>query len=240
MTQRPLRIHWLQHVAFEGLGSIEPWAAAKGHELSVTRLYVADPLPVVSDFDWLIVMGGPMGVGDEAAFPWLANEKRLLREALAAGKTVLGICLGAQLLAGALGAAVRRNVHREIGWFSIRLARGQEAHPLVSGWPKEVEVFHWHGDTFEMPAGATLLAGSAACANQAFACGERVLGLQFHLETTPAAARALIENCPADLAPGPFIQDAGALLADDGRLERINALMRRTLEALEAATMKAG
>lgn len=240
MNQRPLHIHWLQHVAFEGLGSIEPWATSRGHALSVTRLYAGDPLPSAGNFDWLIVMGGPMGVGDETAFPWLASEKRLLREALAAGKTVLGICLGAQLLAEALGAAVRRNRHREIGWFPIRLAQGPEAHPLVGGWPAELEVFHWHGDTFEAPAGATLLAASAGCANQAFASGERVVGLQFHLETTPAAARALIENCPGDLAPGPFVQDAGTLLADTGRFERVNALMRRTLEALEAATMKAG
>ena len=239
MTKRPLRIHWLQHVAFEGLGSIERWATAKGHALSVTRLHAADPLPAVAGFDWLIVMGGPMGVRDEATFPWLANEKRLLREALAAGKTVLGICLGAQLLAEALGAEVHRNAHREIGWFPVRLQTGAETHPLLGGWPAEVEVFHWHGDTFIVPPGAVLLARSAACTNQAFALGERVLGLQFHLETTPAAARALIENCAGDLAAGPFVQDGVTLLASTGRFDRINALMQRVLESLEAASMGA-
>jgi GMP synthase-like glutamine amidotransferase len=239
MTQRPLRIHWLQHVAFEGLGSIEPWAVARGHALDRTRLFAGEPLPIPADFDWLIVMGGPMGVGDEGRFPWLTAEKRFLRETLAAGKTVLGICLGAQLLAEALGAGVHRNVHREVGWFPVRLGAVAETHPALGGWPAEVEVFHWHGDTFTVPPGAVALAGSAACANQAFAFGERVLALQFHLETTPAAARALIENCSGDLAAGPFVQDAATLLAPAERFDCINALMRRTLEALETATMKA-
>ncbi len=239
MTGRPLRIRWLQHVAFEGLGSIEPWAVARGHTLGRTRLHAGDALPKPADFDWLIVMGGPMGVGDEAQFPWLADEKRFLRETIVAGKTVLGVCLGAQLLAAALGAPVRRNPHREIGWFPIRLVDGAGASPLAAGWPSEFEAFHWHGDTFDLPTGAVPLAQSAACAQQAFAFGPRVLALQFHLETTPEAARALVENCPADLAPGPFVQNPATLLASAESFDRINGMMRRTLAALEAATNRA-
>src|SRR3990172_9270172 len=111
-----MRLHWLQHVAFEGLGSIEPWAAASGFTVSATRFHAGDPLPSLAGIDWLVVMGGPMGVHDHGRHPWLTDEKRLLEAALARGLRVLGICLGAQLVAEALGAAVRPHRVKEIGW----------------------------------------------------------------------------------------------------------------------------
>jgi GMP synthase (glutamine-hydrolysing) len=227
-----LRIHWFQHVPFEGLGSLESWAGSRDATLSVTRWYAGDPAPDLRRLDWLVVMGGPMGVYDEPQYPWLAEEKRCLRRALDAGKPVLGVCLGAQLIACVLGAAVRRNPHREIGWFPVDWAARSSPHPLAPALPPTFDAFHWHGDTFDLPPGATPLARSAACVNQAFAIGSRVVGLQFHLETTPASAAAMIAACPGDLAPGPFVQPASELVREPARFDRLNALATGLLDHL--------
>jgi GMP synthase-like glutamine amidotransferase len=118
-----MRIQVLQHVPFEGLGSISPWATEKGYAVRTCGLFRDDPLPDPEQFDWLIVLGGPMGVYDEARHPWLVDEKRLIEAALRAEKTVLGICLGAQLIATVLGKKVTRNQQREIGWFPLKLTQ---------------------------------------------------------------------------------------------------------------------
>ena len=120
-----LQIHYLQHVPFEGLGSIESWLHERGHHVSATHMFSGDQLPQLDHLDWLMVMGGPMGVSDDIQYPWLKGEKEFIREAVDSGKVVLGICLGAQLIADALGAPVRKNEYREIGWFPI--VRHQEA-----------------------------------------------------------------------------------------------------------------
>jgi GMP synthase-like glutamine amidotransferase len=231
-----MRVHWLQHVPFEGLGSMEPWLRARANGLTCTPLQRGAQLPAPGDLDWLVVMGGPMGVYDEAEHPWLAAEKRLVRSAVEAGKVVLGVCLGAQLIAASLGAAVRRNPEREIGWFPVEPTGAAGASAFAAHFERPLEVFHWHGDTFELPAGAVHLARSEACANQAFALGERVLGLQFHLETTPESARALIEGCRDELAPGRFVQSEREMLASAERFARINRVMQGVLETLEGAS----
>jgi GMP synthase-like glutamine amidotransferase len=222
-----MRVHWLQHVPFEGLGAIGPWLAARCARVGVTRFHEAPALPPPADFDVLITMGGPMSVNDEAALPWLAAEKRFIRVAIEDGKRVLGICLGAQLVAAALGASVRPSGEREIGWHPLtRMGDG----PLAAAVVPECAVFHWHGESFDLPAGAERLARSEACAQQAFAIGERVLGLQFHPEMTPEGALALIESCPADLAPGPWVQTPGEMLGEPARFTRLNAAMSALLE----------
>ena len=114
-----MKIHYLQHVPFEGLGSIESALKEGGHSISVTRLFSDDPLPDISAFDWLIVMGGPMGIKDEDEYSWLRTEKEFIKKTIQTGKVVLGICLGAQLIAEVLGARVYKNKYREIGWFDI-------------------------------------------------------------------------------------------------------------------------
>ena len=224
---RSLRAHWLQHVPFEGLGSIAPWLGAQGAQISVTRLYESPAFPALDDIDLLIAMGGPMSVNDEATLPWLVAEKRFISRAIDAGKHVLGICLGAQLIAASSGASVRANGEREIGWFPVEATGasmfGGAASPAVP-------VFHWHGETFDLPAGAVCLARSAGCAQQAFALGARVLALQFHLEMQPAGVRALIESCPGDLAPGCYVQTPAEMLGDPVRFERINAAMESLLQ----------
>jgi GMP synthase-like glutamine amidotransferase len=225
-----MHVHYLQHVPFEGLGSVADWAAARGHSVSATRLYAGEAVPRLDTLDGLVVMGGPMGAYDEATYPWLAGEKRCIADAIACGKRVLGICLGAQLIAAALGARVTRNRHKEIGWFPITLTEAGRQSPFGHVLGNAAEVFHWHGDTFDLPAGAVHLARSAACEHQAFSVGDRVVGLQFHLETTPAAARALVENCPDDLVAGRFVQSGEAILSDSGRFARINTVMERLLD----------
>jgi GMP synthase-like glutamine amidotransferase len=227
-----MRVHSLQHVAFEGLGSIDPWLNAARHDVTRTRLYLNEPLPTVDQFDWLIIMGGPMGANDDAELAWLGPEKMLIRQSIDAGKRVLGICLGAQLIAAVLGARVFQNAHREIGWFGIQRSPEASQHLLGAVLPEQAEVFHWHGDTFDLPPGAVRLAGSAACRNQAFAVNDNVLALQFHLESTPDGTRSLIDNCGEELVGGQYIQTAEEMLADPGRFDRINRLMAAALEAL--------
>jgi GMP synthase-like glutamine amidotransferase len=220
----------LQHVPFEGLGSIGPWLERRGHTVAWTRLFDAPGFPSVETFDLLIALGGPMSVNDEAKLPWLAPEKRCIADAIAAGKGVLGVCLGAQLIASARGAKVFPNREREIGWHPVTRAEVAREHPCAWLVPSRLEVFHWHGETFALPGGAVQLARSAACEQQAFALGDRVIGLQFHLETTTASARALIEQCPEDLAPGRYVQTAAAMLRDPERFAAIEEAQERVLE----------
>jgi GMP synthase-like glutamine amidotransferase len=226
-----MRVHYLQHVSFEGLGRLEDLLLARGCALSRSPLYEAPSLPDAADFDALIAMGGPMSVNDEAEFPWLAAEKRLVRDAVRGGKPVLGVCLGAQLIASALGARVYRNAETEIGWFPIEGVGAADSTRFA--FPPSAAVFHWHGETFDLPAGAVRLAGSAACANQAFQIGRRTIGLQFHLETTRDSARLLVDNCGAELVPGRFIQNAEAILsADESTYAAAGALLERLVDYL--------
>jgi GMP synthase-like glutamine amidotransferase len=219
-----MRAHCLQHVPFEGPGSIEPWLAAAGYELTRTPLYASADLPAAKAVDFLVVMGGPMSVNDEDQFPWLAPEKRFIREVIESGKPVLGVCLGAQLIAAAMGAGVFRNPVKEIGWFPVRaVAAGGGS---VFAFPPSATVFHWHGETFDLPPGAVRLAESEGCANQAFQLGRSTIGLQFHLETTPESARELIAHCCAELVPARYIQaEEEILAADPDRYAAINRLM---------------
>lgn len=223
-----MRAHYLQHVPFEGLGSIEAWLLDAGFEVTGTQFYLSDALPHAEEIDLLVIMGGPMSVNDEEQYPWLAAEKRLIRECVAAGRAVLGICLGAQLIASAMGARVYPNQCREIGWLTVR-----DVAPADGGhfrFPAAAEVFHWHGETFDLPAGAILLAASERCRNQAFQLGENVIGLQFHLETTPESAAALVANCGDELVPGECIQSAERILAaPPEHYLAINGLMREVL-----------
>jgi GMP synthase-like glutamine amidotransferase len=213
-----MRAHYLQHVSFEGLGSIEPWLRSGGATLSATRFFEAAALPGVEDVDLLIIMGGPMSVNDEARLPWLRPEKRFVRDVIAAGKPVLGICLGAQLIASAMGARVYSNREREIGWFPITLVQplgGQASAPL-----RETTVFHWHGETFDLPPGAVHLARSSGCEHQAFQVGRQV-----------------IANCRAEMVPAIYVQpESEVLAAPPERFRSINAVMSDVLRFLTEAS----
>jgi len=228
-----MKIHHLQHVPFEGLGTIQPYCQSRGHPLSSTHFYLGHDMPTVAEFDWLIVMGGPMGVHDDMQFPWLKDEKAFIRQAIDSGKIVLGICLGAQLIADVLGAEVFKNEYREIGWFPVERKLDAADSSLAGVLPDRFEVFHWHGDTFEIPQGAKLLASSAACRNQGFVIDSRIVGLQFHLESTFASAEALIQNCGTELDGSRFVQSEPEILSDEPRFLKINRLMDGLLAELE-------
>ncbi|MDO9316676.1 MAG: gamma-glutamyl-gamma-aminobutyrate hydrolase family protein [Gammaproteobacteria bacterium] len=217
-----MKAHIFQHVSFEGPGSIDLWLHARQAHVTTTRFYEHDALPALNDVDLLIIMGGPMSVNDEATLPWLHDEKRFIAEAIAASKAVFGVCLGAQLIASALGARVYPGLQKEIGWFDIvarpqQVAGNADNDQTLFQLPDTTRVFHWHGETFTLPDEATRLAGSAACALQAFQYGNRVIGLQCHLETTPADAEALLTHCREELAGaqgGVYVQTPAEIRAE--------------------------
>jgi GMP synthase-like glutamine amidotransferase len=224
-----MKLCYFQHVPFEGLGCIEDWAKFENHVLSFTRFFQNDPLPQLGEIDWLIVMGGPMGALDEGKYSWLVAEKRFIERAIIAGKVVIGICLGAQLIADVLGAEVYPNPFKEIGWFPIQLTPAAQRSELFDFMSGQQEVFHWHGDTFDLPDGAVHIARSDACRNQAFVYKDKVIGLQFHLELTSENVRNLIENCSADLVEGAFIQSPSEMLLHKEAFEETNRTMDKLL-----------
>lgn len=229
-----MKIHYLQHVPFEGLGSIEDWIRDKGHKVNGTKLYLDEHLPDVSDFDWLIIMGGPMSIYQYSDYPWLKREKDFIRETIGNGAAVLGICLGAQMIANALDAGVLQNDQKEIGWYAVRKSKELTGSRLDLILPPEFYAFHWHGDTFDLPAGSTRLASSDVCENQGFAYRDNVIALQFHLESTVKSVRDLVENCAHELTHAPYIQKIDQMLADENRFRQSNELMSRILDYMES------
>jgi GMP synthase-like glutamine amidotransferase len=201
--------------------------------IEITHLYRDEPLPALAGFDMLAAMGGPMSANDEAQYAWLTPEIAFVRDAIGAGKIVLGVCLGAQIIAKALGAKVYAGKQREIGWFEV--ARTEAAHPIFDGLPAAFTVFHWHGETFDLPAGAVRLAETAPTPNQAFAIGSRVLGLQFHMEATPASVAGLVQNAADDIGTGPFEQSPDAIRAGIGACAALEPLLGRVLGNLTRA-----
>lgn len=203
--------HYLQHVPFESLGSIELWLGTAGYNITNTRLFESAKFPDINEIDLLIVMGGPMSACDDVDYPWLVYEKQFIHRTIDAGKSVLGICLGAQLIASSLGARVYPNRQKEIGWFQV-----QGIPPLntsIFRFPPSIKAFHWHGETFDMPSGAIQLARSEGCENQAFQIGKSVIGLQFHLETTPESASEIVTNCRDELIPSQYVQREEEILS---------------------------
>lgn len=227
-----IRLHYFQHVPFEGLGSIGPWAEKTGCRSSASRFFEEPSLPVIENFDWLVVMGGPMGVHDTDLYPWLAWEKEVIYQAIEQDKVVLGICLGAQLIADVLGAEVFPNAQREIGWFPVRKSAKSGSSALATIFPEQFEAFHWHGDTFFLPENAVHLGSSEACENQGFIYDERVVALQFHLETRPSDLTRLIDNCGDELHDSPYVQTPGEMLSEDRPFEAAQTIMERLLDAL--------
>jgi len=223
-----MRAHYLQHVAFEGLGSIESWLTSHQYQVTSTRLFEATNFPSVSDIDLLIIMGGPMSVNDENELPWLIKEKQFVRAAIDAGKPVLGICLGAQMIANVMGANIYPNAQKEIGWFPVKSVA--DNHKNIFQFPASATVFHWHGETFDLPQNATLLASSQACVNQAFQLGANVIGLQFHLETTPESLNQIADHCADELVEGEFIQTLDVMQKEGNQnFQKINQLMNEVL-----------
>jgi GMP synthase-like glutamine amidotransferase len=200
-----MRILCLKHIAFEGPAMIASWAQQHGHSLDVHLASSQPPLPSMESFDLLLIMGGPMNAYEDERYPWLSREKSYIRSAIARKKLVIGICLGAQLIAHTLGAKVKTAPHKEIGWFPIQ--RSPNCPPQFE-LPDNLSVFHWHGDQFEIPTGALPIASSEACANQGFLYSKHVLALQCHLEVTAQSVALLTAACSNELVSGRYIQSA--------------------------------
>jgi GMP synthase (glutamine-hydrolysing) len=180
---KPLLV--FQHIGCETPGIFLDVLQAQKRPVETVRLYEGDQAPEdLSPFAGLLVMGGPMSVNDDADYPWLRAEDRLLKEALALDFPTLGICLGSQLIAKAAGGTIRQGPHKEIGWYPVQLTMAARHDRLFGGFPESIEVFEWHGEYFDTPPGAVNLARSALHECQAFSIGRNIYGLLFHLEVT--------------------------------------------------------
>lgn len=222
-------LHSLEHQSYEGPGKIAAWAAVRGHALARTALFAGENPPALESFDLLVVMGGSMNIYEHRAHPWLAAEKAFLREVIDAGKPILGICLGAQLLADVLGGRVFQNAEKEIGWWPIELL---DRRPPFAAFPATLTVMHWHGDTFTLPPGARRVAESAGCAEQAFVFGDRVVGLQFHLEQGPVDVSELAAACAAELVAARYVQTREQLIERQPDLAPCEAALFGLLDEL--------
>ncbi len=227
-----MKVHSLEHQSYEGPGRIADWVRARGHTLTRTALYAGELLPPPQDFDLLVVMGGSMNIYQHRDHPWLVGEKRFLAEVLAAGKPVLGICLGAQLLVDALGGKVFQNAEKEIGWWPVRVF---DRRAPFATFPETLTVMHWHGDTFSLPPGARTVAESAGCAQQAFVQGDHVVGLQFHLEQEPVNVAELADACAAELTPARYVQTRAQLAELQPDFAGTDAALFGLLDALAGA-----
>ncbi|MDD4972627.1 MAG: type 1 glutamine amidotransferase [Paludibacter sp.] len=229
----PQKIHCFQHVAFEDLGCISHWIDQNNHLLTCTKFYENHSIPEPEEYDWLIIMGGPMGIYDEKEYPWLEKEKKAIKEAIENNKIVLGICLGSQLIADALGEKVYRNPEKEIGWFDIHLTEQAKTDSLFGENSAEhMMVFHWHGDTYHLPEKSKHLAYSTCCTNQAFLYKNNVLGLQFHLEVTEESIGNMVLNGGNELTGGKYIQSGSDILAQTKYIEANNKTMFGILNIL--------
>jgi len=227
-----LRIHCFQHVDYENLGCIEDWCNAKGHFITYTKFHKGELLPETANFDWLIVMGGPMGVYDDEIYSWLLNEKKAIKAAIEHNKAVIGICLGSQLVAEVLGAKVYKSLEKEIGWFDIMLTEQGENESITNGIKTISKVFHWHGDTFDLPQNTKHIYYSKACKNQAFLYNDNVLGLQFHLEVTKKSIKAMILQGKHELKNEKYIQSEKEILSFNKYIESNNKAMFHILDNL--------
>ncbi|MFK7900109.1 MAG: type 1 glutamine amidotransferase [Cyclobacteriaceae bacterium] len=203
-----MHIHYIQHVPFEGIGIIDHWITENKYTKSGTKLYeTTHSFPSMDEFDGLVVMGGPMNIYDHDEHPWLPQEKAFILQAIEAKKKIIGICLGAQLIADLLGAEITANPHKEIGFFPVSLTAEAATIDFLSQLPQTFTTMHWHGDTFSLPKGATHIFENDTCKNQGFLYQKHVLGLQFHMETTANSLEDLLTNCEHELKEeSPFIQ----------------------------------
>jgi GMP synthase-like glutamine amidotransferase len=227
-----MRLQWFQHVPFEDLANIDPWATAHGFEVRGTRLFDGEEPSPGAEFDWLVVMGGSMNIYEEDRYPWLAAEKLAIERAVRAGAVVVGVCLGAQLLADVLGGIVVRNPVPEIGWFPVRLTDAGRESTVFGALPDTFDAFHWHGDVIRSPGDAVVTAVSDVCPVQAFELDGLVFGLQFHLESTEESIDRLIGNAAGDLVDVPTVQQPREMRGRHGELAAIETSMTTLLDAV--------
>jgi GMP synthase-like glutamine amidotransferase len=208
------------HVPFEGPGEIAPLLKDRGFLLRTLPVWETEVFPNPEDVSFVVLMGGPMSVNDTEVHPWLVQEIDWLRQVLHCGIPVLGVCLGAQLMAVALGGEVRRNPHREIGWWPIEAVDESGA---------SLTVLHWHGETFTLPEGSVWMEKSQACAHQSFRWGRNAIALQYHIESTESSLARLMDHCRSELIPGTFVQQESRIREG---WKRYNDHTKRRLEEI--------
>ena len=222
------------HVPYEGPGIILDWISNKGHHLNYTRFYDGNTLPDASTVDMLIIMGGPMDVFDFHIHSWMEDEIEWVKDFIKSGKPVLGICLGAQIITAALDGEVYPGPHKEIGWHNLQFLPSLGDYKICRDLPTTHKVFHWHGDTFDIPDGATRIAGSHAFPNQGFIHGNHVVALQFHLEVTPESVRELVDNCREELVDESFIQSEKEILSEQSYFKTNQQVLLQFLDYLSS------
>jgi len=210
-----MKIYALQHVATEPMGGIAEALSERGIDAQYIRSFAGEMVPKnMSDAAALVVMGGPMGVNEQAEYPFLSDEIRLIESALEHEKPVLGVCLGSQLLASALGATIRQGKQKEIGWRAVTLTDAATRDELWQAVASPFTAYHWHGDVFDLPHGAESLAASAQTACQAYRYGRNVYGFLFHMEATPQIVTDMVEAFADEVREESI--DARAILAGIG------------------------
>ena len=229
-----MKIHYLQHEPFKTPGAILTWAKEHGHSLSSTMLYEKGPLPSLSSFDMLVIMGGSMSVYEKHLYAWMGLELTFIESAIKAGKTVLGICLGAQLIAASLGAAVYKNTDKEIGWFPVSLTPEGTASGFFKKWPEAFKMFQWHGDTFDVPAGGGSDGLQQGLREPGFHLRRKNSRAAVPPETTARYLDLFLSNCQNDCASeGPYIQTADQIREQCSLIPAMNGLLFKLLDGLE-------
>ncbi|MBF2392616.1 type 1 glutamine amidotransferase [Listeria marthii] len=199
----------LQHVPHEGPGLIANWAKENQHQLKIHLLF-EENAHVPNDSDFLIVLGGPMGINDTAEFAWLADERVLIKRLSEQNKPIFGVCLGAQQIAATFGSEITVNKEKEVGWFPVKRTSDK-----LLFFPESLHVFHWHQDTFSLPEGATRLFASEGCLNQAFLYAENIIGLQFHFEMEKAGIETILQIDEEFITPGQYVQSLAEMRVED-------------------------
>ncbi len=225
-----MKIHCIRHEPYEGLAFIEEWINKKQYKLSYTYTYRNQSFPEEIDFDLLIIMGGTASVYNLSDCKWLSEEKNFLTRNIEKGTKILGICLGAQLIADVLGAKVYPAEQKEIGWFSVKF--NPDVLTRLSFLPQEIITFHWHGDTFDIPSGTTNLASSDCTPNQGFIMGKQVVALQFHLEMNREGIDNILSGVSDMLKPEKFVQTESGIRNNISFIKQNNLLMEQFLEYL--------
>lgn len=226
-----MRIHYIQHVAHEDLGCIYDWVIDRKHQLSSTKIFENVTFPDIETFDLLIILGGPMSVNDNLG--WISEEKKFIKKAIDNNKKILGICLGSQFIASVLGERIVQNLKKEIGWFPIRISNNSECETPIGKADEEIIVFHWHGETYNLPNKTIHLAESVVCKNQAFVFNKNVIALQFHLEITEKSLEKMITFGTDELVNDDFIQKKEKMVSFQNQILECNKKMVSLMEYFE-------
>ena len=232
----------IKHIDIEGPGLIEYCLKQEKIPYQIVNLEAGSRLPKINDLSHIVILGGPMNVYEEDRYSFLKEEDLFIKEAIQRGKSFLGICLGAQLIAKALGAKVFKAPVKEIGWYDVSLTRIGSIDPFFSRLPKTFSVFQWHGDTFEIPHSAILIATSSLVPHQAFRYGDNAYGLQFHLEVTQDIIREWMETYEEEFeGPRPPLLSKLRILADtEVKIEPYNEMGMNFLKSFFKKTLKGG